>query len=146
MSDPEIDRRCNVCGASVRPRAGFCPQCGQPISSLEKAADTQFDHGETKAIVNTNETVPLTRERLPDLSETQPLVAVPAAVAPPKTPEPKGPRANDGRARGRVDKLRKASSVVIDQAAYDPSLRFVLVAAGLFLLSLFLLLLSKVLG
>ena len=31
--------------------------------------------------------------------------------------------------RARVEKLRKVSSVVIDQAAYDPSLRFLLVAA-----------------
>ena len=48
--------------------------------------------------------------------------------------------------RGRVEKLRKVSSVVIDQAAYDPSLRFLLVAAALFLLFLILLILSKVLG
>ena len=48
--------------------------------------------------------------------------------------------------RGRVQKLRRVSSVVIDQAAYDPSLRFLLVTAGLFLLFLVLLILSKVLG
>ena len=48
--------------------------------------------------------------------------------------------------RGRVEKLRKVSSVVIDQAAYDPSLRFLLVAAVLFLLFLVLLILSKVIG
>jgi len=48
--------------------------------------------------------------------------------------------------RGRVEKLRKVSSVVIDQAAYDPSLRFLLVAAALFILFLMLLILSKVLG
>jgi hypothetical protein len=48
--------------------------------------------------------------------------------------------------RGRVEKLRKVSSVEIDQAASDPSLRFLLVAAALFLLFLILLILSKVLG
>ena len=48
--------------------------------------------------------------------------------------------------RARVEKLRKVSSVVIDQAAYDPSLRFLLVAAAFFLLFLILLILSKVLG
>jgi len=47
---------------------------------------------------------------------------------------------------GRVNKIRKVSSVVIDQAAYDPSLRFILVAAALFFLFLFLLIMSKVLG
>ncbi|HEU0252705.1 MAG TPA: zinc-ribbon domain-containing protein [Pyrinomonadaceae bacterium] len=44
--------------------------------------------------------------------------------------------------RSRVETLR----VVIDQAAYDPSLRFILVAALLFVVFLVLLILSKVLG
>jgi hypothetical protein len=48
--------------------------------------------------------------------------------------------------RGRVAKLREVSSVVIDQAAYDPSLRFLLVAAAFFVLFLLLLILSKVIG
>jgi len=43
----------------------------------------------------------------------------------------------------RVEKLRKVSSVVIDQAAYDPSLRFVLVAAVLFLIFLVILVLNE---
>jgi hypothetical protein len=47
---------------------------------------------------------------------------------------------------GRVEKLRKVSTVVIDQAAYDPSLRFLLVAGALFLLFLVLLILSKIMG
>ena len=48
--------------------------------------------------------------------------------------------------KGGVQKLRQVSNIVIDQAAYDPSLRFLLVAAALFLLFLILLILSKVLG
>jgi len=55
------------------------------------------------------------------------------------------PHRQDG-VRGRVEKLRKVSSVVIDQAAYDPSLRFLLVAAAFFILFLVLLILSKVIG
>ena len=55
-------------------------------------------------------------------------------------------RADTEGVRGRVEKLRKVSSVVIDQAAYDPSLRFLLVAAVLFVLFIVLLILSKVLG
>ncbi len=46
----------------------------------------------------------------------------------------------------RVERIRKISSVVIDQASYDPSLRFVLVAAGLFILFLTILILSKLIG
>ena len=44
--------------------------------------------------------------------------------------------------RSRVETLR----VVIDQAAYDPSLRFILVGAVLFVIFLVLLILSKVIG
>ena len=47
---------------------------------------------------------------------------------------------------GRVERIRKVSSVVIDQAAYDPSLRFLLVAGALFLLFLILLIVSKMIG
>jgi uncharacterized membrane protein YvbJ len=46
----------------------------------------------------------------------------------------------------RVEKIKHVSSVVIDQAASDPSLRFLLVAIMLFVLFLILLILSKVIG
>jgi uncharacterized Zn finger protein (UPF0148 family) len=48
--------------------------------------------------------------------------------------------------RDRVEKIRQVSSVVIDQAAYDPSLRFLLITAVLFVVFLVLLILSKVIG
>ncbi|HEX5604778.1 MAG TPA: zinc ribbon domain-containing protein, partial [Pyrinomonadaceae bacterium] len=60
-------------------------------------------------------------------------------------PAPPPARQHDG-VKGRVEKLRHVSSVVIDQAAYDPSLRFLLVAAAMFLLFLVLLIMSKVIG
>jgi hypothetical protein len=149
MPEPEIDRRCTLCGASVRPRAAFCPQCGQQVPQQSRAADTQIELSEPQAIVNTNDTVPLIRESVPDLFETKPLTAIPAAIAPPPQPKPEVqniPTVSEPAPKGRVDKIRKASSVVLDQAAYDPSLRFVLVALAFFLLFLFLLLMSKVLG
>jgi hypothetical protein len=105
---PEIARRCSACGVSVREKAMFCPQCGNPISQTEVTTMTP-------------------------VAET---IAEPA-------PQPK--IYDDGKV-GRVEKLRRVSSVVIDQAAYDPSLRFLLVAAVMFLLFLVLLILSKVLG
>jgi zinc-ribbon domain len=46
----------------------------------------------------------------------------------------------------RVEKLRHASNVMLEEAAYDPSLRFVLVAAAAVILSLLLLLLNYLLG
>ena len=51
-----------------------------------------------------------------------------------------------GNVRERVEKIRHVSHVVIDQAAYDPSLRFILVAMVVFVLFLLLLILSKVIG
>lgn len=46
-------------------------------------------------------------------------------------------------AGNRAEKLRRASNVMLDEAAADPSLRFVLVAAVLIILSLLLLLLGR---
>ena len=44
----------------------------------------------------------------------------------------------------RARKVRQISSVVLDEAGYDPSLRFVLVAVGLFVLFVIIVLLNKV--
>jgi hypothetical protein len=46
----------------------------------------------------------------------------------------------------RVQKVREISSVVLDEAGYDPSLRFVLVAAVVFVLFLVILLLNKLIA
>ena len=73
---------------------------------------------------------PMATETIVDTAPAQPLL--------PARP-PEGVKAH-------VEKLQKFSSVVIDQAAYDPSLRFLLVAAAFFLLFLVLLILSKVIG
>ena len=130
MSDPEIARRCTTCGASVRQRAAFCPQCGSPVADASTAplADTTFDTAPTEAL-------------RPDVAATQPL----SAVVPPPQPQNVPTTSPDG-VLARVEKFRKVSSVMIDQAAYDPSLRFLLVAAALFVLFLVLLILSKVIG
>jgi cobalamin biosynthesis Mg chelatase CobN len=48
--------------------------------------------------------------------------------------------------RPRVEKLREASTVVFDEATDDPGLRFVIIAAVLFLIFLFILLFSYILG
>ena len=111
MSEPEIARRCTACGVTVRERAVFCPQCGNPIPQGPVTVTTA-----TETIVD------------------------PAPVVPPQPV-----RHQDG-VKARVEKLRHVSSVVIDQAAYDPSIRFLLVAAAFFILFLVLLILSKVIG
>jgi cobalamin biosynthesis Mg chelatase CobN len=48
--------------------------------------------------------------------------------------------------RPRVEKLREASTVVFDEATDDPGLRFVIIAAVLFLIFLFIFLFSYILG
>lgn len=148
MSEPEIDRRCSVCGAAVRSRAAFCPQCGQSIAPL--ARETKPKKEPPKATparsAELAQTIDLSRHQVPDLSETQPLVPQKAkeSAAPPV--QHQGLHRATDVAREKVDKIRKASSVVIDQAAYDPSLRFLLVAGVLIVLVLILFLFSKVLG
>jgi len=107
----------------------FCPQCGNPITQasptvVQPVTDTIVDTAPTEAL-------------MPDPAATQPL----SAVAPPAAP-----RAHEDGVLARVEKIRKVSSVVIDQAGYDPSLRFLLVAAVLFVLFLVLLIFSKVIG
>jgi hypothetical protein len=97
----------------------FCPQCGNPIT--QQSAPTNIS-----------------------LSDTVIDPAPVETLAP--TPMPAVPQATDHSVRGRVEHIRKVSSVMIDQAAYDPSLRFLLVAAAFFLLFLVLLILSKVIG
>ena len=62
-----------------------------------------------------------------------------------RRPGEMAPRRKERQALARVDKIRKVSSV-IDQAAYDPSLRFLLVAGALFVVFVILMILSKVLG
>jgi hypothetical protein len=46
----------------------------------------------------------------------------------------------------RVEKIRHVSTTIVEEASYDPSLRFVLVAMGLFVVFVILLILSKVMG
>ena len=101
------------------------------------------------------ETRPITRDEPARGLETRPLIANtalsnqtladipgPAVRRPGQSPPPVAERP----LRDRVDKIRKVSSVMIDQAAYDPSFRFLLVAAVLFIIFLVLMLLSKVVG
>jgi hypothetical protein len=46
----------------------------------------------------------------------------------------------------RVEKISHVSTAIYEEATYDPSLRFVLVALGLFIVFVILLVLSKVMG
>jgi uncharacterized Zn finger protein (UPF0148 family) len=175
MSKPEIFRRCLSCGASFRAGALFCPQCGTATTVRqaeesdsssdeatlpEKAEEDPTNQSNTPqpqedvAAAPANESATTLATNQPNstarLSESRaPLTAkLPDGSAGERSESIGGRAATnmERRIRPRVDKLRKGTSVVIDEAASDSSLRFILIALLLFLLSLFLLLLSKWLG
>lgn len=141
MSEPEIARRCTSCGISVRKSATFCPQCGNPIVQHQTTADVPTAKTTALRTVATADDSEQTSQRTSqEGSQANP------AEAPHPAPNPAAHAGVVENVRERVEKIRHVSSVVIDQAAYDPSLRFLLVAAVLFLLFVVLVILSKVLG
>ncbi|MGI9166040.1 MAG: zinc ribbon domain-containing protein [Pyrinomonadaceae bacterium] len=153
MSEPQIAHRCPSCGASIRVRALFCPHCGETLPEFQ-----------TDSANGPSDQVPDKKGRIGKLKggrsegssseEVKSVSAEPASEAPRNQGRP-GPRETVNRARVAardlseedrfqgVEKLRHISSVVLDEAAYDPSLRFVLVAAVLFVLFLVLLVASE---
>jgi hypothetical protein len=161
---PEISHRCPSCGVSVRERdALFCPECGNalkdtaaaPVSTeanrivenpLPAAASSEPPTVSTPPQIETTQVEPSQAETTPSVhphriaEKTRETLHRASAVA-------------SAAARGvieepvkRVEKIRHASSHVIEEASYDPSLRFVLVAVALFVVFVILLVLSKVMG
>jgi predicted nucleic acid-binding Zn-ribbon protein len=140
---PEISHRCASCGAAIREPAMFCPDCGKPLSEATPEPEPQVA-AEAPAIANVT---------AQDAGKK---------LDPPAAPVSKAGtygKARDSLHRAstatrealadnvkRVEKIRHVSSVVLGEATYDPSLRFVLVALGIFVVFLVLLLLSKVMG
>jgi uncharacterized Zn finger protein (UPF0148 family) len=172
---PEISHRCPSCGASVRDRdALFCPECGKPLS--EDSAEPKAAESNEPLSASSKPEEDDIPDAAPDgavdepSSSAQPAIAeTSAATVNPKDDEPvpavhrRGEKTRErlhrasevarGVGRGvieepakRVEKIRQASTVVIEEASYDPSLRFVLVALGLFVVFVVLLVLSKVMG
>ena len=156
MSKPEISRRCPSCGASIRERVFFCSQCGRPTGHV--TSELKRTPADGKKDPTAAETAPLT-ESQPDTAATvetrQPTQVARAPEAAVARNTPQITRGGFNRAKAvarntveedvlhRVEKLRQLSGVVIDEASYDPSLRFVLVAAVLFIVFLVILLLSE---
>ena len=146
---PEISHRCASCGASVREPAMFCPECGKSMSQSAIKSESKDDAEAVKP------------EPAKAVSEASPAVS-PAPPSPDPAPIAKAgtyEKAREGLHRAstatrealadnvkRVEKIRQVSSVVIEEATYDPSLRFVLVALAIIVVFLVLLLLSKVMG
>ena len=182
-SEPQIARRCPSCGASIRMRGDFCPQCGKQVPA-QRLTSESVGAGETAEVTSPADTLPLdlsgaatselTNDYVaPNQAETIPLeppirrdlttaAEVPTAALPyterfRQASASAGSAGAVGRARAAgealsgnvmqsVGKLREISTVVADEAAYDPSLRFLLVAAILFVLFLIILILSEVIN
>lgn len=173
---PEISRRCPSCGASVRDAdALFCAECGKPLSknAAETAvAITEPDKVDAPESSQAEASAPVVAGE--ETGSEVEAAARQAAPSVPTAPSPvaRGAETHPHRiadktretlhrasgfasaaARGvieepakRVEKIRHASTHVIEEASYDPSLRFVLVALGLFVVFIILLVLSKVMG
>jgi len=165
MSEPEIARRCHACGASIRDHAAFCPQCGKKLSSA--ALDTapleaidvpseqpKIDRSAERGAAQSPPRAARSRLSQPKQSSQQPDSATKKTAGAHGAHLVAGARDKVQRATGlaknvggdvvhRGQKLREISSVVLDEASYDPSLRFVLVAAVLFVLFLIIVLLNR---
>ncbi|MBC7910360.1 MAG: hypothetical protein H7Y30_07670 [Pyrinomonadaceae bacterium] len=169
MSEPEISHRCPACGASFRTRAQFCPQCGKPLkkaapesASVEAQAEQPSHRRKSdqdlkttplpsvSSIVSPSPAAPpAAQSQTPELPDGNHAPPVPAAIPATDERHAKKHRVREAargmvkeNVRPRVEKLRQASNVVIEEAAIDPSLRFVLIAVLIFIIFIVLLLLS----
>ena len=118
----------------------FCPECGKALAPVEPAsgpetapADPVIGKSQTDQPVEPA-SKPGTRERTRERLHRASSVA--SSVA-------RGALEDNVK---RVEKIHHVSTAMIEEATYDPSLRFVLVALGLFMIFVILLVLSKVMG
>lgn len=142
----------------------FCPECGQPLADSKPAT---FPEEESSSEVPPQSNVSRQPEPSPatnlhsdaSISET----SAAGEAAPPDARDKLRHRAHERTretlhrassvARGaiednvkRVEKIHHVSTAMFEEATYDPSLRFVLVALGLFIVFVVVLVLSKVMG
>ncbi|HYV25389.1 MAG TPA: zinc ribbon domain-containing protein [Pyrinomonadaceae bacterium] len=167
---PEILHRCESCGATIREAAMFCPECGQPLAVTKPEEPDVND--QASAAPPADAAASTSEQSLPSSSvenhaaDADKTVTVDSAKAdrePAKAATAERPGARERTretlhrastaARGaierpvkQVEKIHHVSTVMLEEAHYDPSLRFVLVALGLFILFVILLVLSKVMG
>jgi predicted nucleic acid-binding Zn-ribbon protein len=140
---PEISHRCASCGASIREPAMFCPDCGKPLSEATPEPEPQIAAAAAApAVANVPAQDSVKKSDPPAVSKTGTYGKARDSLHRASTATREALADNVKR----VEKIRHVSSVVLGEATYDPSLRFVLVAIGIFVVFLVLLLLSKVMG
>jgi len=152
---PEISHRCPSCGVAVRDfgeRAMFCPECGKPLTAAEEKPANDRDE-RAAAVPSLAEPIHISEggsvSRPASLDTTATKPERHGAVG--KTRETLHRASNVARGAiehnvQRVKKVEHVSAVMLEEASSDPSLRFVLVALGLFVLFIILLVVSKVMG
>lgn len=154
MSEPEIARRCPACGASIREVALFCPQCGnaQPQANSEQpplseppglAGGLPVGPADKPSRPSANAGGYDTPQAKPETAKASRGQAARGAVGAKLQRATNLARDVEGDVMHRARKVREISSVVLDEAGYDPSLRFVLVAVVLFVMFLIIILLNK---
>ena len=165
---PEISLRCSSCGAAVREPAMFCPECGKPLATTSTRTEPTAEISKAALAPSADalivsggdaQTSPPSEDVA--LAAASPETAAPRTGRPAESGLPHGARLRTKErlhrastaARGaiednvkRVEKIQHVSSVMFEEAHYDPSLRFVLVALGLFVIAAILLVLNKVMG
>jgi hypothetical protein len=161
---PEILTRCSSCGAAIREPAMFCPECGNPLTAVTQTEPTEAAPQISNPVAAAN-TEPVANQEGQMLRASA--VAAAPATAANKADKPAESGSRHGArertrerlqrassvARGaiednvkRVEKIHHVSTAMIEEAHTDSSLRFVLVALGLFIVFIILLILSKVMG
>lgn len=136
----------------MRARARFCPQCGQqvaeePVTEKSRAPENREATSRASSAMGSTTRIetevaaqkedaaqPSAKEQL-EQQRRRGAVKVMAETAREKVEERIGPR---------VEKIRQASNVVIDEAAEDPEVRFLLIAAVIFVLFVVIFLVTTV--
>ncbi|HEV2830041.1 MAG TPA: zinc ribbon domain-containing protein [Pyrinomonadaceae bacterium] len=151
---------CPQCGNQLPPRSARQSQSAVVSQEEVNQIDTApLDDAEVRSQRDFSDTVAIPRADIQDEQRSRSdTLAIKRAEEIPNEPDRPRVRGAVGTklqrattmARGvegdviqRVQKVREISSVVIDEAAYDPSLRFVLVAIIVFGLFLIIVLLNK---
>jgi len=123
----------------------FCPECGKALTTADE------EKGGTSATAPSDAADSPPTEAVAPLADGAKSTTTERGTARERTRE-RLHRASTA-ARGaiednvkRVEKIHHVSTVMFEEASYDPSLRFVLVALGLFVVFIILLVLSKVMG
>src|SRR5689334_21997513 len=142
---PEISHRCPACGVSIREfgeRALFCPECGKPLAAAPETVPAEAKAGPVAADNSQAESAPAPTMH----QESHPELVAERAGAEKLVTNADGRHGARERTREtlhrastaarsaiednvkRVEKIQHVSSVMLEEAHYDPSLRFVLVA------------------